>query len=422
MSTTAHSGDIKDLVDDLYRREGRRIFATLVRLVGDFELAEEAMQEAFSAALESWQKDGVPKNPRAWLVSTGRFKAIDSIRRRIRFDKKVAVMAQELEASYESFEENIEGYDDETFNDDLLRLVFTCCHPALAADARVALTLREICGLTTEEIASAFLTSAPTIAQRIVRAKAKIRDTRIPYKVPAKDDLPERLDSVLAVIYLVFNEGYSASSGADAIRVDLSSKAIHLGRMLNEILKDPEVSGLLALMLLHESRRKARVDSAGDLILLEDQDRSLWKREFIEEGIALVEAVYAGGEIGVYSIQAAISAVHARAKTAADTEWGSIVALYDLLLRAQPSSVVALNRAVAISMRDGPENGLDLIDQLLSSGELNEYHLSHAARADMLRRLGKREEAAAAYKEALTLARQEPERRFLERRLKEMSE
>lgn len=422
MSTTAHSGDIKDLVDDLYRREGRRIFATLVRLVGDFELAEEAMQEAFSAALESWQKDGVPKNPRAWLVSTGRFKAIDSIRRRIRFDKKVAVMAQELEASYESFEENIEGYDDETFNDDLLRLVFTCCHPALAADARVALTLREICGLTTEEIASAFLTSAPTIAQRIVRAKAKIRDTRIPYKVPAKDDLPERLDSVLAVIYLVFNEGYSASSGADAIRVDLSSKAIHLGRMLNEILKDPEVSGLLALMLLHESRRKARVDSAGDLILLEDQDRSLWKREFIEEGIALVEAVYVGGEIGVYSIQAAISAVHARAKTAADTEWGSIVALYDLLLRAQPSSVVALNRAVAISMRDGPESGLDLIDQLLSSGELNEYHLSHAARADMLRRLGKREEAAAAYKEALTLARQEPERRFLERRLKEMSE
>lgn len=422
MSTTAHSGDIKDLVDDLYRREGRRIFATLVRLVGDFELAEEAMQEAFSAALESWQKDGVPKNPRAWLVSTGRFKAIDSIRRRIRFDKKVAVMAQELEASYESFEENIEGYDDETFNDDLLRLVFTCCHPALAADARVALTLREICGLTTEEIASAFLTSAPTIAQRIVRAKAKIRDTRIPYKVPAKDDLPERLDSVLAVIYLVFNEGYSASSGADAIRVDLSSKAIHLGRMLNEILKDPEVSGLLALMLLHESRRKARVDSAGDLILLEDQDRSLWKREFIEEGIALVEAVYAGGEIGVYSIQAAISAVHARAKTAADTEWGSIVALYDLLLRAQPSAVVALNRAVAISMRDGPESGLDLIDQLLSSGELNEYHLSHAARADMLRRLGKRKEAAAAYKEALLLARQEPERRFLERRLKEMAE
>lgn len=422
MSTTAHSGDIKDLVDDLYRREGRRIFATLVRLVGDFELAEEAMQEAFSAALESWQKDGVPKNPRAWLVSTGRFKAIDSIRRRIRFDKKVAVMAQELEASYESFEENIEGYDDETFNDDLLRLVFTCCHPALAADARVALTLREICGLTTEEIASAFLTSAPTIAQRIVRAKAKIRDTRIPYKVPAKDDLPERLDSVLAVIYLVFNEGYSASSGAEAVRGDLSSKAIHLGRMLNEILKDPEVSGLLSLMLLHESRREARVDSAGDLILLEDQDRSLWKRELIEEGSALVEAVYAGGEIGVYSIQAAISAVHARAKTAADTEWGSIVALYDLLLRAQPSSVVALNRAVAISMRDGPESGLDLIDQLLSSGELNEYHLSHAARADMLRRLGKREEAAAAYKEALTLARQEPERRFLERRLKEMSE
>ncbi|MBI1270829.1 sigma-70 family RNA polymerase sigma factor [bacterium] len=422
MSTTAHSGDIKDLVDDLYRREGRRIFATLVRLVGDFELAEEAMQEAFSAALESWQKDGVPKNPRAWLVSTGRFKAIDSIRRRIRFDKKVAVMAQELEASYESFEENIEGYDDETFNDDLLRLVFTCCHPALASDARVALTLREICGLTTEEIASAFLTSAGTIAQRIVSAKAKIRDTRIPYIVPSKDDLPERLDSVLAVIYLVFNEGYSASSGAEAVRVDLSSKAIHLGRMLNEILKDPEVSGLLALMLLHESRREARVDSAGDLILLEDQDRSLWKRELIEEGSALVEAVYAGGEIGVYSIQAAISAVHARAKTAADTEWGSIVALYDLLLRAQPSSVVALNRAVAISMRDGPESGLDLIEELLSSGELSEYHLSHAARADMLRRLGKREEAAAAYKEALTLARQEPERRFLERRLKEMSE
>lgn len=422
MSATAHSGKIKDLVDDLYRGEGRRIFATLVRLVGDFELAEEAMQEAFSAALESWQKDGIPNNPRAWLVSTGRFKAIDSIRRRTRFDKKVAAMAQELEASYESFEESIESYDEDTFNDDLLKLVFTCCHPALAADARVALTLREICGLTTEEIASAFLTSAPTIAQRIVRAKAKIRDTRIPYKVPAKDDLPERLDSVLAVIYLVFNEGYSASSGADAIRVDLSSKAIHLGRMLNEILKDPEVSGLLALMLLHESRREARVDRAGDLILLEDQDRSLWKREFIEEGIALVEAVYAGGEVGTYSIQAAISAVHARAKSTAETEWGSIVSLYDLLLQAQPSAVVALNRAVAISMRDGPESGLDLIDQLLSSGELTEYHLSHAARADMLRRLGKRKEAAAAYKEALALARQEPERRFLERRLKEIAE
>ena len=422
MSASAHTGDIKDMVDNLYRGEGRRIFATLVRLVGDFELAEEAMQEAFSAALESWQKDGIPNNPRAWLVSTGRFKAIDSIRRRTRFDKKVAAMAQELEASYESFEESIESYDEETFNDDLLKLVFTCCHPALAADARVALTLREVCGLTTEEIASAFLTSAPTIAQRIVRAKAKIRDTRIPYKVPAKDDLPERLDSVLAVIYLVFNEGYSASSGADAIRVDLSSKAIHLGRMLSEILKDPEVSGLLALMLLHESRREARVDRAGDLILLEDQDRSVWKREFIEEGIALVEAVYAGGEIGTYSIQAAISAVHARAKSTADTEWGSIVSLYDLLLQAQPSSVVALNRAVAISMRDGPESGLDLIDQLLSSGELTEYHLSHAARADMLRRLGKRKEAAAAYKEALTLARQEPERRFLERRLKEIAE
>lgn len=422
MSTTANTGNIKHLVDDLYRREGRRIFATLVRLVGDFELAEEAMQEAFSAAFESWQKDGVPKNPRAWLVSTGRFKAIDSIRRRSSFDKKMAAMAQELEAGYESFEENIDDYDEETFNDDLLKLVFTCCHPALAADARVALTLREICGLTTEEIASAFLTSAPTIAQRIVRAKAKIRDTRIPYKVPAKDDLPERLDSVLAVIYLVFNEGYSASSGADAIRVDLSSKAIHLGRMLNEILNDPEVSGLLALMILHESRREARVDSAGDLILLEDQDRSLWKRDFIEEGIALVEAIYAGGEIGTYSIQAAISAVHARAQTAADTEWGSIVSLYDLLLQAQPSSVVALNRAVAIGMRDGPRSGLDLIDALLSSGELTEYHLSHAARADMLRRLGKREEAAVAYEKALTLARQEPERRFLEKRLQEISE
>lgn len=422
MSTTANTGNIKHLVDDLYRREGRRIFATLVRLVGDFELAEEAMQEAFSAALESWQKDGVPENPRAWIVSTGRFKAIDSIRRRSRFDKKVAAMAQELEASYESFEENIEDYDEETFNDDLLKLIFTCCHPALAADARVALTLREICGLTTEEIASAFLTSAPTIAQRIVRAKARIRDTRIPYKVPAKDDLPERLDSVLAVIYLVFNEGYSASSGADAIRVDLSSKAIHLGRMLNEILNDPEVSGLLALMLLHESRREARVDSAGDLILLEDQDRSLWDRELIKEGSALVEAIYAGGEIGTYSIQAAISAVHARANTAADTEWGSIVSLYDLLLRAQPSSVVALNRAVAIGMRDGPRSGLDLINALLSSGELTEYHLSHAARADMLRRLGKREDAAVAYEKALTLARQEPERRFLEKRLQEISE
>ena len=389
------------------------MFATLVRLLGDFDLAEEALHEAFRAALEQWPAEGVPANPRAWLVSTGRFKAIDAIRRRARFDPLEEEHAETLAAQEPAEREPIE--------DDRLRLIFTCCHPALAADAQVALTLREVCGLTTEEIARAFLTPAPTLAQRIVRAKNKIRDAGIPYEVPAGPQLAERLDAVLRVIYLVFNEGYSASAGDSVTRADLSAEAIRLGKLLVELLPEPEAMGLLALMLLQESRRAARATAAGDLILLEDQDRRLWDRTLIADGAALVERALASRRFGPYCLQAAIAAVHAEARSAEDTDWAQIVALYDVLLRVEPSPVVQLNRAVALAMRDGPTVGLAEVDAILARGDLKQYHLAHAARADLCRRLGQRREAQASYERALALARQGPERRFLERRLAEMS-
>ncbi|MBY0265095.1 MAG: RNA polymerase sigma factor [Burkholderiales bacterium] len=396
-------------VDAVYRAESRRVFATLVRLLGDFDAAEEALHEAFRAALEQWPREGIPANPRAWLVSAGRFKAIDQMRRQSR-----------IEALDDEAAENIPAPEDpeaEDIGDDRLRLIFTCCHPALHPDAQVALTLREVCGLTTEEIARAFLSSAPTLAQRIVRAKNKIRDAKIPYQVPEPAELPQRLDSVLRVIYLVFNEGYAASSGATLTRHDLSGEAIRLARLLAGLLPEPEAMALLALMLLHESRRAARSNADGDLVLLEDQDRSLWDRSLITEGTALVERALATRRVGPYALQAAISAVHAEAATAADTDWAQITGLYDLLLRIEPSPVVELNRAVAVAMRDGPEAGLVLVDALLERGELAGYRLAHAARADFCRRLGRRDEARSAYQRALALTRQEPERRFLERRL-----
>jgi RNA polymerase sigma-70 factor (ECF subfamily) len=399
----------------VYRAESRRVFATLVRLLGDFDLAEEALHDAFRAALEQWPREGVPANPRAWLVSAGRFKAIDGIRRRARF-----VALDDVADEVEAIADDAPSRDGESIEDDRLRLVFTCCHPALAPDAQVALTLREVCGLTTEEIAQAFLTAAPTLAQRIVRAKAKIRDARIPYEVPAPDALPQRLDSVLRVVYLVFNEGYSASSGPSLTRVDLSGEAIRLGRLLVALLPEPEAMGLLALMLLHESRRAARASPAGDLVLLDQQDRTLWNREQIAEGSALVERALASQRFGPYTLQAAIAAVHAGAATAAATDWREIVGLYDLLLRADPSPVVELNRAVAVAMRDGPAAGLALVDAILARGDLQDYRLAHAARADFCRRLGNATEARASYERALALARQEPERRFLARRLAEL--
>jgi RNA polymerase sigma-70 factor (ECF subfamily) len=396
--------------ETLYRAESRRVFATLVRLLGDFDLAEEALHEAFRAALEQWPKDGVPANPRAWLVSAGRFKAIDHIRRQARF----SVLD----------EDQIENFPDENssesheIEDDRLLLIFTCCHPALAPDAQVALTLREVCGLKTEEIAHAYLTPAPTLAQRIVRAKTKIRDARIPYEVPGAAELAERLDAVLRVIYLVFNEGYSASSGESVTRTDLSMEAVRLARLLVELLPEPEAIGLLALMLLHESRRAARTSPSGDLILLEEQDRSLWNRALIAEGVSLVEKALESRRFGAYSIQAAISAVHAEAPSAAATDWAQIVALYDVLLRMDPSPVVELNRAVAVAMRDGAAVALPLVNQLME--DLADYHLAHAARADLYRRLGNKTEARASYEKALALARQAPERRFLERRIAEL--
>ena len=403
-------------VEAVYRGESRRVFATLVRLLGDFDIAEEALHDAFRAALEQWPRDGVPANPRAWLVSAGRFKAIDGIRRRARFDAYDDV-AEQAEAVVD---ESAFPRDDDGIEDDRLRLVFTCCHPALAPDAQVALTLREVCGLTTEAIAQAFLSPAPTLAQRIVRAKAKIRDARIPYQVPEADELPQRLDSVLRVVYLVFNEGYSASSGPSLTRVDLSAEAIRLGRLLAELLPDAEVIGLLALMLLQESRRAARTSAAGELVLLTDQDRTRWNRDQIAEGTALVARALAG-TAGAYAVQAAIAAVHANARTADATDWGEIVALYDVLLRATPSPVVELNRAVAVAMHDGAAAGLALVDGILARGDLADYHLAHAAQADLCRRLGRTRDAQAAYRRALALAKQEPERRFLERRLAELA-
>ena len=409
----AASDPVLETVNAVYVAESRRVLATLIRLIGDFDAAEEALHDAFRAALEQWPRDGVPANPRAWLVSAGRFKAIDSLRRRKRFDP-----LEEHGGGLEvAVEDPAAWADPESVEDDRLRLIFTCCHPALSPDAQVALTLREVCGLTTEEIARAFLTPAPTLAQRIVRAKAKIRDARIPYQVPAPAELAERLDAVLRVIYLVFNEGYSASSGETLTRADLSSEAIRLGRLLVELLPEPEAQGLLALMVLHESRRAARTSADGELILLDQQDRSLWDKALIAEGTQLVERAIGSRRFGPYTIQAAIAAVHAEATEPHATDWAQIVGLYDVLRRADPSPVIALNRAVAVAMRDGPEAGLELIDDLLARGELSEYRLAHAARAELCRRLGRTTEARAAFKRALALTRQEPERRFLERQL-----
>jgi RNA polymerase sigma-70 factor (ECF subfamily) len=409
----ATTDSITDVVTAVYVAESRRVLATLIRLLGDFDAAEEALHDAFRAALEQWPRDGVPSNPRAWLVSAGRFKAIDSRRRQSRFDP-----LDETGAHAEIATVDPEAWADaESVEDDRLRLIFTCCHPALSGDAQVALTLREVCGLTTEEIAQAFLTPAPTLAQRIVRAKAKIRDARIPYQVPTQAELPERLDAVLRVIYLVFNEGYTASSGAVVTRHDVSNEAIRLGRLLVDLLPEPEALGLLALMLLHESRRAARSTAEGELILLEDQDRSLWNRQQIAEGVRLVERALGSRRSGPYTIQAAIAAVHAEAPGAAATDWAEIVGLYDVLQRGAPSPVVELNRAVAVAMRDGPAAGLALVDAILSRGDLADYRLAHAARAELCRRLGRTTDARASYRRALALTRQEPERRFLERRL-----
>ena len=413
---TNTANQVRETVDTVYRSDSRRVLATLIRLLGDFDLAEEALQEAFTSAVEQWPRDGVPANPRAWLVSAGRFKAIDALRRRTRFDASMATVADQLDADNQA---GAEPGDEEVADDDL-RLIFTCCHPALPPEARVALTLREVCALTTEEIARAFITAPATVAQRIVRAKSKIRNARIPYQVPARADLPDRLDTVLQVVYLVFNEGYSASAGASLTRADLSGEAIRLGRLLLQLLPEPEVMGLLALMLLHESRRAARTSPSGDLILLDDQDRSLWNRDQIAEGSALVERALSSGRVGPYTIQAAIATVHADAPNPAATDWGRIVGLYDLLVAADPSPVIELNRAVAVAMRDGPSAGLALIDTILARGELADYYLVHSARAELCRRLGRTADARASYQRALALTRQEPEQRFLERCLADL--
>lgn len=406
--------DVREVVDAIYRTESRQVLATLIRLLGDFETAEEALHDAFAVAVEQWARDGVPANPRAWLVSTGRFKAIDGMRRRARHDASVEELAKQLEPSTSDPNE----WGDEQVEDDRLRLIFTCCHPALSPEAQVSMTLREVCGLSAEEIARAFLTKPATVAQRIVRAKAKIRETRIPYEVPSEKELPDRLEPVLRVICLVFNEGYSASSGDSLTRHDLSGEAIRLGRVLIELLPEAEATGLLGLMLLQDSRRAARTSPTGDLILLEDQDRSLWSQ--ITEGVSLVQQALSAGQVGPYTIQAAIASAHAQAPSATATDWTQIVTLYDLLMRAGPSPIVELNRAVAVAMRDGPSAGLTFIDAILSRGDLGNYHLAHAARADLCRRLGQTAEAHASYERALSLTQQEPERRFLKRRLTEL--
>ncbi len=407
---------IRDLINDLYRSESRRVFASLVRLLKDFDLADDAMHEAFAAAIEIWQRDGVPANPRAWLVSTGKFKAIDALRRQGRS----RTLEPEIASRFDALAHENAARAAMEIEDDRLRLIFTCCHPEIDSNLRVPLTLREVCGLTTEEIAHAFLTSKATMAQRIVRGKAKIRDAQIPFVVPSLEDLPGRLDAVLSAIYLVFNEGYAASQGDSHFRVDLTAEAIRLGRLLLELLPDPEAKGLLALMLLHESRREARVSEDGEIILLEEQDRSRWNVSMISEGTALVEQALQSGDFGAYTIQAAISAVHAGATRAQQTDWNQIVVLYSLLLRIEPSPVIELNRAVAVAMRDGPEAGLILIDEILKRGELADYHLAHAARAELCRRAGRMADARRSYERALSLARQEPERRFLTRRLAEI--
>ena len=423
---------IRELLDSLYRVDSGRILATLIRLLGDFDLAEEAMHEAFAAALSLWPRSGVPGNPRPWLISTARFKAIDTLRRRARFDASQEELVRYLEAHWSSLERstvearsNEEDSLEDGLEDDRLRLIFTCCHPALPPEARVALTLREVCGLTTEEIARGFLTTPRTLAQRIVRAKAKIRETRIPYEVPTPEELPERLGAVLHVIYLVFNEGYSAAAGAEITRAELTGEAIRLGRLLIEFqpepeVPEPEVIGLLSLMLLQESRHAARTSPTGELILLENQDRSLWNREQIAEGVALLEKALKSGRFGAYTLQAAIAAVHAEAESVAAIDWKQIVALYDRLLRIHPSPVVQLNRAVAIAMRDGPEAGLTQIDAVLEHGELANYYLAHSARADMYRRLGRTAEARSSYERALALTQQEPERHFLQERIRQL--
>ena len=404
---------VRERVDALYRSDSRLILATLIRLLGDFDLAEEALQEAFAAAMAQWPQAGIPANPRAWLVSAGRFKVIDTLRRRARFDASLVILAEQLD----THGDDSKSWENESIEDDRLRLIFTCCHPDLPPEARLALTLREVCGLTTEEIARAFLITPPTLAQRIVRAKAKIRQERIPYEVPVREELPNRLDIVLKVVYLVFNEGYAATSGELLMRPDLSGEAIRLGRLIVNLLPEPEAIGLLALMLLHESRRTARASQEGDLILLEDQDRSLWNREQIADGTMLVRQALLSGRFGPYTLQAAIAAVHAAATDFADTDWAQIVGLYDMLAQLDPSPVIELNRAVAIAMRDGPAAGLALVDAILGRGDLVDYHLAHSVRADLCRRLGRTAEARTSYQQALRLAEQGPERRFLEQRL-----